>query len=66
GVVNSARRLAAVAERHRLVEAEPVSGRRVLLLDDRTITGWTLAVTARRLLAAGAVAVYPLVLAADN
>ncbi|MGH3423542.1 MAG: RecQ family ATP-dependent DNA helicase, partial [Nocardioidaceae bacterium] len=48
GVVNSARRLAAVAERHRLVEAEPVSGRRVLLLDDRTITGWTLTVTARR------------------
>jgi ATP-dependent DNA helicase RecQ len=38
----------------------------VLLVDDRTVTGWTLAVAARQLRLAGAVTVLPLVLAADS
>ena len=60
---NSARRLAAVLERHRLVDPAAVAGRRVLLVDDATDTGWTLTVAARALRKAGATAVYPLVLA---
>lgn len=62
--VNSAHRLAAVAARLRLQDTSGVPGRRVLLLDDRTDTGWTLAVAASQLRLAGAEAVFPLVLAA--
>ena len=61
--VNSAQRLRAVARRHRLADPAAVDGRRVLLLDDRTDTGWTLAVCAQALRQAGATAAYPLVLA---
>jgi ATP-dependent DNA helicase RecQ len=64
--VNSAQRLRAVARRHRLSDAGAVAGRRILLLDDRTDTGWTLAVCARALRQAGASAAYPLVLAATT
>ncbi len=64
--VNSAQRLRAVARRHRLSAPEAVAGRRVLLLDDRTDTGWTLAVCAQALRQAGATAAYPLVLAATT
>jgi ATP-dependent DNA helicase RecQ len=64
--VNSAQRLRAVARRHHLVDTGAVAGRRVLLLDDRTDTGWTLAVCARALRQAGATAAYPLVLAATT
>ena len=64
--VNSAQRLRAVASRHRLSDPAAVAGRRVLLLDDRTDTGWTLAVCARALRRAGATAAYPLVLAATT
>ncbi len=64
--VNSAQRLRAVAARHRLTDPDAVAGRRVLLLDDRTDTGWTLAVCARALRRAGATAAYPLVLAATT
>lgn len=60
---NSARRLNAVLERHRLIDPAAVAGKRVLLVDDATETGWTLAVAARALRQAGATAVYPLVLA---
>ena len=60
---NSARRLAAVLERHRLADPAAVAGQRVLLVDDATETGWTLTVAARALRQAGATAVYPLVLA---
>ena len=78
GAMNSAQRLRVVSGRYALSAPDPVlrsagpadagpedavSGRTVLLLDDRTDTGWTLAVTARALRRAGAVAVYPLVLA---
>jgi ATP-dependent DNA helicase RecQ len=43
-----------------------VAGRSVLLVDDRTVTGWTLTVAARTLRRAGATAVHPLVLAAER
>jgi ATP-dependent DNA helicase RecQ len=42
--------------------ASELAGRRVLLIDDLTDTGWTLTVVARLLRAAGAGAVYPFVL----
>ncbi len=60
---NSARRLAAVHQRIRLGDPGSVDGRRVLLVDDTTDTGWTLTVAARQLRQAGAAAVYPFVLA---
>jgi ATP-dependent DNA helicase RecQ len=60
---NSARRLAAVLGRHQLRDPAAVVGKRILLVDDATDTGWTLAVAARELRRAGATAVYPLVLA---
>ncbi len=60
---NSARRLAGVLGRHQLRDPAAVAGRRILLVDDATDTGWTLAVAARELRRAGAAAVYPLVLA---
>jgi ATP-dependent DNA helicase RecQ len=61
---NSAQRLLAVHDRYELAGA--VDGHAVLLLDDRTCSGWTLAVTARALRRAGAAAVHPLVLAIDG
>ncbi|MDX6298099.1 MAG: ATP-dependent helicase RecQ [Nocardioidaceae bacterium] len=64
--VNSAHRLAAVFGRLTIDPRPGVAGRRVLLLDDRTDSGWTLAVAARQLRLAGADAVFPLVLAASN
>jgi ATP-dependent DNA helicase RecQ len=64
GAANSAQRLRAVAERYLLEDAEVVRGRNVLLIDDRMVTGWTMAVTSRDLRRAGAVEVHPLVLAA--
>ncbi len=60
--VNSARRLAAVIGRLSLDDPAAVAGRTVLLIDDRTDSGWTLAVAARLLRQAGATAVYPFVL----
>jgi ATP-dependent DNA helicase RecQ len=63
GAMNSAHRLRAVVDRYAFTAPDAVAGRAVLLTDDRTDTGWTLAVTARVLRQAGATAVYPLVLA---
>ncbi|MBB2902652.1 ATP-dependent DNA helicase RecQ [Kineococcus radiotolerans] len=60
--VNSAHRLSQVARRFELPEDAPVAGRRILLVDDRTRSGWTLAVAARQLRRAGADAVHPFVL----
>ena len=64
--VNSATRLAGVAARLRLELGEAalagLAGRRVLLVDDSTDSGWTLTVAARMLRQAGAAAVYPFVL----
>jgi ATP-dependent DNA helicase RecQ len=62
---NSAQRLLAVHDRYLLSGPDAVAGAVVLLLDDRTCSGWTLAVTARALRRAGAAAVHPLVLAID-
>ncbi|MFC8921580.1 RecQ family ATP-dependent DNA helicase [Cellulosimicrobium sp. NPDC057127] len=64
--VNSATRLAGVAARLQL-ELSPAAlaglpGRRVLLVDDWTESGWTLTVAARLLRQAGAEAVHPFVL----
>jgi len=66
GAVNSARRLAAVQGRFRLVDHDAVQGLHVLLVDDRAVTGWTLAICARALRLAGARSVAPVVLATDN
>lgn len=65
--VNSAQRLAAVSRRLGLelseAAADGLPGRRVLLIDDYTDSGWTLTVSARLLRHAGADAVLPFVLA---
>ncbi|ANC30522.1 ATP-dependent DNA helicase RecQ [Isoptericola dokdonensis DS-3] len=64
--VNSAQRLAGVARRLRLELGEGalagLPGRRVLLVDDWTESGWTLTVAARLLRQAGAAGVHPFVL----
>jgi ATP-dependent DNA helicase RecQ len=61
--VNSAQRLRGILGRHTLVDPSAVQGLRILLVDDRTDSGWTLAVAARELRRAGAAAVFPFVLA---
>ncbi|HWS58565.1 MAG TPA: phosphoribosyltransferase family protein, partial [Actinotalea sp.] len=65
--VNSAQRLATVAQRLRLDLSEAAAaglpGRSVLLVDDRHDSGWTLTVAARLLRRAGAAEVLPFVLA---
>lgn len=65
GAANSAQRVAAVLRRSAL-EGQVPEGARVLLVDDRTSTGWTLTVAARAIRAAGAESVVPLVLATDS
>ncbi|MGO1510931.1 MAG: RecQ family ATP-dependent DNA helicase [Actinomycetales bacterium] len=64
--VNSASRLASVVRRLELGLSEAalagLPGRRVLLVDDSTDSGWTLTVAARMLRRAGADAVVPFVL----
>ncbi|GAA0288330.1 DEAD/DEAH box helicase [Kineococcus aurantiacus] len=61
--VNSAHRLAQVAGRFELPDPDLVRDRKLLLVDDRTRSGWTLAVAARQLRRAGADEVFPFVLA---
>lgn len=65
GATNSAQRVAAVHRRCalRLDDPAAVDGRRVLLVDDRVVTGWSLTLGAAALHAAGAAAVLPLALA---
>ena len=62
GSANSAQRLRTVAGRFTLDRPDAVTGRKVLLVDDRSDSGWTLAVAARELRRAGATSVHPLVL----
>ncbi|GGO73556.1 RecQ family ATP-dependent DNA helicase [Nocardioides deserti] len=62
GAMNSAQRVAAVGRRSAL-HADVPEGARVLLVDDRTDTGWSLTLAARALRGAGAAEVLPLVLA---
>ncbi|ABL79678.1 MULTISPECIES: DEAD/DEAH box helicase [unclassified Nocardioides] len=63
GAANSAQRVAAVGRRFALQVDQPLDGLRVLLVDDRTDTGWTLTLAARAVRRAGAAEVRPLVLA---
>ncbi len=62
GAANSAQRVAAVTRRFRL-EGEVPAAASVLLVDDQTVTGWTLTVAAHALRETGASQVLPLVLA---
>ncbi|MDT9593180.1 RecQ family ATP-dependent DNA helicase [Nocardioides zeae] len=67
GSANSAQRVAAVRRRGQLVLDDPSSPpRRVLLVDDRVGTGWTLTVAAAALREAGVEDVLPLALAVDS
>lgn len=61
--VNSATRLAAVSHRLELGLIYPLAGKKILLVDDYTDSGWTLTVSARLILEAGASQVYPMCLA---
>ncbi|MBM9458727.1 RecQ family ATP-dependent DNA helicase [Nocardioides sp. zg-536] len=64
GATNSAQRVAAVTRRCalRLDAPDAVRGARVLLVDDRVVTGWSNTLAAAALHDAGAAAVVPLVL----
>jgi len=64
GATNSAQRVAAVSRRCalRLDDPAAVRGARVLLVDDRLVTGWSLTLAAEALYDAGAAGVVPLVL----
>jgi ATP-dependent DNA helicase RecQ len=66
GAANSAQRVAAVGRRYSLQTDGPLDGQRVLLVDDRVGTGWTLTLAARAVRRAGASEVRPLVLAATS
>ncbi|WP_435771559.1 RecQ family ATP-dependent DNA helicase [Nocardioides sp. SYSU DS0651] len=68
GATNSAQRVAAVSRRCalRLDRPEAVSGSRLLLVDDRVVTGWSLTLAAAALHEAGASAVLPLTLAVSG
>jgi ATP-dependent DNA helicase RecQ len=65
GAANSAQRIAAVGRRFDL-QAEVEEGSRILLVDDRVGTGWTLTLAARAIRSAGAAEVRPLVLATTS
>ena len=65
GATNSAQRVAALRRRFRLQADLPESAR-VLLVDDLTVSGWTLTVAAHDLRGAGAAEVLPLVLATQS
>ncbi|GAA4085063.1 DEAD/DEAH box helicase [Nocardioides kongjuensis] len=68
GATNSAQRVAAVSRRCALRLDDPtvVRDRRVLLVDDRVVTGWSLTLAAEALHEAGAAAVVPLVLGVSS
>jgi ATP-dependent DNA helicase RecQ len=65
GAANSAQRIAAVGRRFSL-QADGLADQRVLLVDDRVGTGWTLTLAARAIRSAGAAEVRPLVLASQS
>jgi ATP-dependent DNA helicase RecQ len=65
GAANSAQRIAAVGRRFDL-QADIAEGSRILLVDDRVGTGWTLTLAARAIRSAGAAEVRPLVLATTS
>ncbi|PPK98138.1 ATP-dependent DNA helicase RecQ [Kineococcus xinjiangensis] len=61
--VNSAHRVRSLVGRFAVADPDAVQGKRILLVDDRAGTGWTLAVASRELRRAGAESVHPFVLA---
>jgi ATP-dependent DNA helicase RecQ len=65
GVTNSAQRVAAVSRRYAL-DVEDVAGRRVLLVDDLVVSGWSMTLAAHQLRAVGASAVLPLALGSET
>jgi ATP-dependent DNA helicase RecQ len=65
GATNSAQRIAAVSRRYEL-KTEPVTGRRVLLVDDLVAAGWSMTLAAYWLRAEGASAVLPLALGSET
>ncbi len=65
GQANSAQRIAAVGRRSDL-QAEITPGSRVLLVDDRIDTGWTMTLATQAIRRAGAAAVLPLALASQT
>ncbi|MGO4254989.1 RecQ family ATP-dependent DNA helicase [Marmoricola sp. RAF53] len=64
GATNSAQRIAAVSRRAAL-DAPDVTGKRVLLVDDLIVSGWSMTLAAYWLREAGAEAVLPLGLASE-
>ncbi|GAA2112701.1 DEAD/DEAH box helicase [Microlunatus panaciterrae] len=66
GAINSAHRLAVVTDRFVADDPDALADQRVLLLDDRTVTGWTLTWLAHESRRLGAASVHPLVLAANS
>lgn len=65
GATNSAQRVAALRRRGAL-HADDVHGLRVLLVDDRIDSGWTVTLAGAALREVGAAAVFPLTLAASG
>jgi ATP-dependent DNA helicase RecQ len=65
GATNSAQRVAAVSRRYEL-DVQDVSGRRVLLVDDLVVSGWSMTLAAHWLRAEGAAAVLPLALGSET
>ncbi|MCW2754754.1 MAG: ATP-dependent helicase, RecQ-like protein [Marmoricola sp.] len=65
GATNSAQRIAALSRRSTLA-AEDVTGRRILLVDDLIVTGWSMTLGAVWLREAGAAAVFPLALGSET
>jgi ATP-dependent DNA helicase RecQ len=65
GATNSAQRVAALSRRSELRLDHDVTGRRVLLVDDLVVSGWSLTLAAHWLREAGADAVLPLALATE-
>ena len=61
GATNSAQRVAAIDRRIRIGH-DDLTDRRVLLVDDLVVTGWSMTLAAHRLRQAGAAAVLPLAL----
>ena len=64
GATNSAQRVAALSRRAAL-EVDDVAGRRILLVDDLVVSGWSMTLAAHWLRETGAAAVLPLALATE-
>jgi len=65
GATNSAQRIAAVSRRTQVAH-DDLTGKRILLVDDRVVTGWSMTLAAQRLRQAGAAAVLPLALGVER